>query len=460
MDILRLRSIPFLARVSYYQELKHILPWSVLAGLVEGQFAGVVVARTFRGSAMLIAIATLTPFAAYIFSLIWGMLCVGRPKVKLLRVFAGGTALAAAMIGFIPASPGGTWWFIAQIALAQVLMAGVVTVRTAIWRANYPTHARGQITSRVQGTRAVISILTVQAASAVSDFQPDAYRWIYPLAALMGGIGICMLSRMRIRGEKRELRLPDRRLDDADSRAGFMEPFSATALLSPHHVLGRMWAVFRGDPRFTVYSIAQFLHGASNLITLPIVVAVVSRDLPFDDAWGYWISGTLISTLPTLSLLGSLSRWGRMFDGLGVLKFRVVNVLCWLVAIVLAMVATELTLRTPAPGYGMYLLIVGLFALRGIMHGISHGGGTLAWNLGHLHFAQSSDAEVYMGIHVFLAGVRGLVAPLVGMWLWTRGGWSVWVVALSCSLISLTLYGGLARIENYELRMANDRKRV
>lgn len=447
MDILHLRSIPYLSRVSYYQEFKHILPWSVVAGLVEGQFSGVVVARTFEGTAFHIAIATLTPYASYMFSLVWGMLCVGRPKVRLLRIFATGTTLAAALIGLIPATPGGTWWFMGQIALAQILMAGVVTVRSAIWRSNYPTYARGQITSRVQGARSLISVLTVQAASALSDWHPEAYRMIYPIAALMGGIGILMLSRVRVRGEKRELRLHQRKPEGEDALKGFYEPFSVTALLSPSHVLGRMWSVFRGDLRFTVYSIAQFLHGASNLITLPIVVAVVSRDLPMDEAWGYWISGTLISTLPTLSLLGSLSRWGRLFDGMGVLKFRVVNVICWLIAIVLAMIAAELTLSNPCPSGKMYVLIVGLFALRGIIHGISHGGGTLAWNLGHLHFAKSSDAEVYMGIHVFLAGVRGLIAPLIGMWLWTRGGWSVWTVALGCSVVSLFMYAGLARLE-------------
>jgi hypothetical protein len=270
------------------------------------------------------------------------------------------------------------------------------------------------------------------------------------VAAVLGAIGICMLARVRVRGEKRELRRHERRPEGDEALKGFYEPFSMTALLSPQHVFGRMWAVFRGDPRFTVYSIAQFIHGASNLLTLPITVAVVSRDLPMGETWGYWVSGTLISTLPMLSLLGSLGRWGRLFDGLGVLKFRVVNVICWLAAILLAMAATELTLRNPSPSHGMYLAIVGLFALRGVMHGISLGGGTLAWNLGHLHFAKSAEAEVYMGIHVFLAGVRGLLAPLLGMWLWTGGGWSVWIVALACSVVSLVLYAALAKLEQSE----------
>ena len=83
LDILGTRKLPFLTRRNYLYEFRHLLCWSILAGLVEGQFASVLVSKTFHGSPLLIAIASATPFAAYVFSLAWGMLCVGRPKVGL-----------------------------------------------------------------------------------------------------------------------------------------------------------------------------------------------------------------------------------------------------------------------------------------------------------------------------------------------------------------------------------------
>ena len=83
MDLLRARDLPFLARRNYYYELLHLLPWSILAGLIEGQFGSVVVSKTFHGSPMLVAAAAATPVAALSSSLLWGMLCVGRPKIML-----------------------------------------------------------------------------------------------------------------------------------------------------------------------------------------------------------------------------------------------------------------------------------------------------------------------------------------------------------------------------------------
>jgi len=82
---------------------------------------------------------------------------------------------------------------------------------------------------------------------------------------------------------------------------------------------------------------------------------------------------------------------------------------------------------------------------------LAQAGGKLAWNLGHLHFAQADQAEIYMGIHVFLTGVRGVIAPLAGMLLWRTIGWPVWLIAIAFALASLTLYAMLAREERSRL---------
>ena len=71
----------------------------------------------------------------------------------------------------------------------------------------------------------------------------------------------------------------------------------------------------------------------------------------------------------------------------------------------------------------------------------------LAWNLGHLHFARSDEAEVYMGIHVFLTGLRGLIAPAVGMLLWTLVGAWVWIIAIALAVLSGRMYLAMAREE-------------
>lgn len=443
MDVLGVGRLPFMARRNFVREFVHLLPWSVLAGVIEGQFASVVVAKTFHGNSTMIAIAAGMPYAAYISSLFWGMLCVGRPKIQLSILAGAGTAVFASLAGMLPETIGGAVLFITQIACAQVFLAGVVTVRAAMWKSNYPSAVRGQIAAKLQGIRSVISILAVQSAAALCDWRPEAYRLVYVGAALLGLLGLVLLSRVRIRGERSELRASVAGQDNAAERRR-SRPFSFHDLLSPVHAWAQMMNVFRSDSRFTRYCVAQSLHGAANLFTIAVIVEVISQELVTGGAKEFWISTGLITALPILALLGSLRRWGQLFDSLGVLRFRVVNVICWTVSLALGLAGTMVTRAGAGLEPFLFITAIVLFGLRGVVNGVAQGGGTLAWNLGHLHFARDGKTDVYMGIHVFLAGVRGLIAPLAGMWLYTYIGSWIWLVAIGMSLSSLSIYHDLA----------------
>ena len=455
MDWLGIRRLPFLSRSNFYYEFLHMLPWSVLAGLVESQFASVVVANAFHGSPRLIAAASSTPYAAQLLSLVWGMLCVGRRKVPLLLIFGAGTALAAGTVAAIPASPTGGLWFVVQMAAAQCFLSGVVTVRSALWKSNYPQELRGQITARIQRWRLLISVVTVLVAARVGDRDPDSYRYVFPCVAVIGLIGVALATRIHIRGERSELRRHVQSPSDGDIRQRYVEPYSLTALLSPGHVIGQMFRVLKEDRRYAHYCVAQALLGIANIMTVPIAVTLISRDLSLDDASAFWVTTGLIVAIPNLTTLLSVGRWGRLFDRLGVLRMRMANVACWVASLFFGFVGTMVILYADRIGAAYLPLAVLMFAGRAVGFGLGTGGGALAWNLGHLHFAEPQKAEIYMGIHVSLTGVRGLIAPITGVWLWHTIGWLVWLVAIALALASEMIYSMLARSEGEPVTAPN-----
>ena len=53
-------------------------------------------------------------------------------------------------------------------------------------------------------------------------------------------------------------------------------------------------------------------------------------------------------------------------------------------------------------------LIIGLGSF---LSGVCTGGGGIAWNLWVTHFAPSRDTHIYMSVHTFLTGVRGIIGP-------------------------------------------------
>jgi hypothetical protein len=67
-----------------------------------------------------------------------------------------------------------------------------------------------------------------------------------------------------------------------------------------------------------------------------------------------------------------------------------------------------------------------------------------------LHFARPEDAEIYMGIHVSLIGLRGLIAPMCGLWLYRWIGWPVWLIGIALSIGSVWMYASMARHEQRE----------
>ena len=238
MDPLGIRNLPFLSRRNFLSEFRQLLPWSVLAGLVEGNFGGVVVSKTFEGSELLIAIATATPVAALIFSLPWGMLCIGRPKIRLGVTFAAGAALCAGLAGAIPRSPNGAIWFIVQMAAAQILLAGMITVRSALWKSNYPQFVRGRITSKLQMVRFVVTVVTVMAASALCDRNPDSYRFIYPLAGVCGLIGAFLLRKIHIHSIHKTLTVEQLNIRDTQMSQTFVPQIQSRLRSNRNHVGG------------------------------------------------------------------------------------------------------------------------------------------------------------------------------------------------------------------------------
>ncbi|MFQ5489374.1 MAG: hypothetical protein ACE5GE_01525 [Phycisphaerae bacterium] len=442
MDLFLTRTIPYMARSAYLAEARHLLTWSALIGLAEGNVSAVVMAKTFDGSDWLIGIAASTPLFAKLLSLVWGMISVGRPKLPILGMLCAAGVVTMCSVALTPRTPIGAWLFLVQMAATQMLLAGVVTVRTALWRANYARAHRGQITARLQLIRAVVSIGAMVAAAVVFDRDPNAYLYVYPIAAGLGLVAVVSLSGMRVRGEKSQMR-QTQNSDQCDLAEGLVEPFSVTALLSPGHVVGQMVRVLRGDARFARYCKALMFIGSGNLLVIPVMATIVSRDLDLGYLWSF----ALLEGIPKAVMIGALFIWAPYFDRVGVVRFRVITSACWLAHLVLGTAGTLAVLNAPQGGSALMIGAICLYSLSRVAVGFAMGGGALAWHLGHLHFARPEDAEVYMGVHVTLTGLRGLVMPMVGIWLWARAGVVAWLLAAGLSVIGLRIYMAMNRDE-------------
>jgi hypothetical protein len=369
---------------------REILPWALLGltlGMVEGATAAVLVKQRFAASAdpfvvnLAVALVSGAPALANVVSFAWANLAHGRSRVRLVVALQALFAMTVGVVGLAPAATGGLLLTVASILAARVLWSGILTVRSSIWIANYPRHLLARFTGRI----VVATSLTLAAAASATALALDAdafdARLLYAGAAIAGLVAAWRYRAARVR---REYQL----LDAEQAEVGQGDVFSLRTLRQ----------ILREDPDYREYMLWMGVYGGGSLMLTSQLVVILTDRLGM--APGRQIA--MLAVLPLLAVPLCVPMWARLFDGSHVVSYRSRQAWVLVLAVAILCAGTLADLE--------WLLWVGAVAL-----GIANAGANLGWSLGHNDFASPGRAQQYMGVHVTLTGVRGMVAPPLGI---------------------------------------------
>jgi hypothetical protein len=375
------------AEVAFRRE---IAPWALLGltlGLVEGATAAVLIKKTFADAAdpwmvnLAVGFVSGAPALSNVVSFVWANLAHGRARIGLM---VGLQALFAILVGLLGAAPralGGLAFAVASILVARVVWTGLLTVRAAVWSANYPRAALGRYTGRI----VIVSSLAVSLAAALAAWTLDKgaidSRWLFGGGAAAGLLAAWLYRAARVR---REFAL----LAEENAAVGRAEPFS----------MGMLLEILRKDAHFREYMFWMGVYGGGNLMLTSQLVVIFSEHLHLSAS----LQIALLSVVPLGLLPLFVPFWARMFDQGHVVEYRARQ--SW--ALVAAV--TAITVGTWLPS--LVLLWMGAVLLAA-----AYAGANLGWNLGHNDFASVGRAQHYMGVHVTLTGVRGAIGPPLGI---------------------------------------------
>lgn len=369
---------------------RELLPWALLGlavGLVEGATVAVLVKKGFAGLVaphwvnFAVAVLSGAPALANISSFAWANLAHGRARISLLVGLQTVFALIVGLIAFTPFSATGLVLTLVAVIVARLLWAGVLTVRAAVWTSNYPRGVMARITGRFVIVAVPGVVLSALAAGWVLDRQAHASRWLYGAAAACGLLGAWYYRAVRVRREYQLLAAEA----DASGSAG---PFSL-------HMLRE---ILRSDAAFRSYMFWMSLYGAGNLMMNALLVVLYTDHLGLSG----FQQIMLLSVVPLALIPVFIPWWARLFDRGHVIKYR--SRQCWALVTAIVLVTA-----------GVWTAQVWLLWLAAVMAGAGYAGANLGWNLGHNDFASLGRAQHYMGVHVTLTGVRGLIAPPLGI---------------------------------------------
>lgn len=417
---------------------------SVLAGVTRVAFDGVVADGPLNYA---VAAFATVPAASNIINFIWTRIAHGVNKTRFIAGVQIGMAVSILGLALMPKSPAGIFGLIACSLGAWVCWSGYIAVRSTVWRANYARSLR----ARVAGKLSTVQTLTIGSLAlllgAMMEDKPgelipalshaslgvepwDIYRAFLLIAVGGAFVGTALISTVRIRQHKRLL--VAERESTADNTGPTLNPLGVVGLLLE-------------DRRYGAYQVNQFLLGMGNLMMFPLI-PIILRDR-FDA--GYFKVLLLASALSMFVVPVFVPLWARLLDGVHIVRFRAVH--SWVFVLVMTLLLIAVATHTE------WLLYV-VAALKGV----AFAGGMLAWQLGHHDFAPASRAGEYMGVHVTLTGVRGLVGPVASVSLYNYLGTideslAPWSIGLCLVLVVIGAVGFNRMNRTMDLTPVDDR---
>lgn len=409
-----------MSRGNYRRELMAagVLPFLLV--VFEGSVMSVLARLLFEGEVAPALLNTVTgviavvPALANLSSFIWVRLSNGRNKVRFITLLQGVMVLLALGVAFVPVNTTGLIMIAALCLLGRTCWAGVSTIRSTIWKLNYPDGARATITGRF----AMIQVLLLAALSLglgkLMDIDERAFRVLIPVGCVLGLLGRWAWTGVRVRGHSKLIAGEQ----ETGARGGpSFNPLSMVQVLAD-------------DRRYAAYMLCQFLLGLGNIASVTLLAVIIREtfDVNYRDS-------LLVTTVLQFGIMPiAIPFWAKFLDGTHIVRFRAVHSWFFVAALIVLLIGVETKAFWLLYGYA-------------ILKGIAFGGGVLGWTLGHLDFATPEKSSQYMGVHVTLTGVRGLLCGVLGVQVYLLlGGAEGGATPFIAGCLALTITGGLGFI--------------
>jgi len=334
-----------------------------------GDFAMLVAVSYFMvGSRWLLWLLSAAPFMGYVASLLSAPLAGTWRKKSVIRVLEGIACIL--LMGAACADTGAKYIILMAVGLALVRFA--TPLISGLYGSNFQTRVRGPAVSRLQMLRLGTVAATGAAAAMLMGRDTALYRpYLFALCVVM--LGCAWFA----------WKLPE---------ASPGPRICSRATLK--HGLRDCIAILTKDRAFMLLEAGWFLLGLSNLQMMPLKVLYL-RDLGFGERQ------IMLCTTTTMfvSMVLSTAVWGWLLYRMNFAAYRILTNL-------LIMAGLFAFFRSTSPftvACGSALWAAGL------------AGGGLCWRLVATFFTTPDRGASYMSVHTFLCGIRGMLAPLLGL---------------------------------------------
>jgi len=253
------------------------------------------------------------------------------------------------------------------------------------------------------------------------DIDNYAFRYIYPLLAILGITGISLLTAIPYTSETID-----------SGKSGFWGSVKAS--------LSRMKNILKINKPFTDFQIGFMLYGFSFMSTSAVITIFLESYLQLN-----YSSVAFYKNIFNILAVVLMPVCGRFLGKIEPRKFAIIT----FSSLALYIVFVGATEFFPAHFTYMGLEIYYMLLIAMFCFGIFTATMPLLWNIGSAYFCESRDAGDYQSIHLSMTGVRATFAPIVGIFFYKISGfigtWTVAILSLVAAIL-LMIYSYKKRV--------------
>ena len=396
----------------------------ILYSIIEGVLFGVMVLNEFvfvkslKGTEMQLAILFQASVIVFVFTIVIHELLKRYKKKTILRMTALITRLPLLLMIFFPRELLSAddmifyhYFFLVIFLFYFLAMPIVYPIINSILKNNYTNSHFGALYSYAAMTNKIVMMLTTFVFGWILDIDPFSFVYVYPAIGILGIISLFLLS-FAVKVDY--LQTGKKILSITESlRKSFRD----------------MKTIIKSNKPYRDFELGFMLYGFSFMLTVAVITLflVEKLNLNYTSIAFYKNSYNLIAIL-------LLPFFGKLIDRIDPRKFAAFTFLTLLMHLFFMGLTEYYPYYFDIGAYRFYYLVVISFAWNGLFAATM----SLLWNIGSAYFCKDGDAGTYQSVHLSMVGIRAMIAPLFGIWLYQYIGFSG-VFALGVLLLTLSI---------------------
>lgn len=277
------------------------------------------------------------------------------------------------------------WLFIVGSMIYLILGKGVIPAWMEVLKLNIPGETRVKVFAFGQAFDYLGIALFPILLGSILDAYHEAWRWLFPLTAMLG-IGSTLFL----------LRIPSKAFQGA-AEAG------RGALATLAKPWSQSWQLLKERPDFAKFQVGFMFGGAGLMILQPAFPVFFTDTLNLS----YQEMSLAIAFCKGIAFASASPFWASYFQKIDIFRFcSSVTMLAALFPLILLCAQFD----------------IGYFYAAFLTYGIMQAGSELSWHMSGPLFSEDKDSSTFSAVNVLAQGIRGAVMPFCGLLLCTYSG--------------------------------------